>query len=129
MTDDIVALSSKWLELKHNEEIAISERRIIEDMLTEALNIHQSLDGVETKEIDGLIIKVTGRIDRKVNSEMVQELAAEHGLSNHLPDLFRWTPAINMTAWKRADKEITTPLLDTITSKAGRPSYKITFNT
>lgn len=129
MTDDIVALSSKWLELKHNEEIAISERRIIEDMLTEALNIHQSLDGVETKEIDGLIIKVTGRIDRKVNSEMVQELAAEHGLSNHLPDLFRWTPAINMTAWKRADKEITTPLLDAITSKAGRPSYKITFNT
>ena len=129
MIYDIVALSSKWLELKHNEEIAVAERRIIEDMMTEALKIHQSLDGVETKEIDGLIIKVTGRIDRKVNSEMVQELAAEHGLSGHLSDLFRWTPAINMTAWKRADKEITTPLLDAITSKAGRPSYKITFNT
>lgn len=129
MTYDVVALSSKWLELKHNEEIAVAKRRIIEDMLTEALKIHQSLEGVETKEIDGLIIKVTGRIDRKVNSEMVQELAAEHGLSSHLPDLFRWTPAINMTAWKRADKEITTPLLDAITSKAGRPSYKITFNT
>ena len=128
MTCDIVSLSSKWLELKHNEEIAVAERRIIEDMLTEALKIHQSLDGVETKEIDGLIIKVTGRIDRKVNSEMVQELAAEHGLSSHLSDLFRWTPAINMMAWKRADKEITTPLLDAITSKAGRPSYKITFN-
>jgi hypothetical protein len=129
MNYDLVALSSKWLELKHNEEIAVAERRIIEDMMTEVLKIHQSLDGVETKEIDGLIIKVTGRIDRKVNSEMVQELAAEHGLSGHLPDLFRWTPAINMTAWKRADKEITTPLLDAITSKSGRPSYKITFNT
>ena len=129
MTYDIVTLSSKWLELKHNEEIAVAERRIIEDMLTEALKIPQSLDGIETKEIDGLVIKVTGRIDRKVNSEMVQELAAEHGLSSHLPDLFRWTPTINMTSWKRSDKEITTPLLDAITSKAGRPSYKITFNT
>ena len=128
MDYDIVELSSKWLELKHNEEIAVTERRFIEDMLTEALRIEQSLEGVETKEIDGLIIKVTGRIDRKVNSEQVQELAAEHGLSNHLPDLFRWTPAINMTAWKRADKAITEPLLDAITSKAGRPSYKITFN-
>lgn len=128
MTYDIVALASKWLELKHNEEIAISERRIIEDMLTEALKIQQSLEGVETKEIDGLVIKVTGRIDRKVNSEMVQELAVEHGLSSHLPDLFRWTPTINMTAWKRADKALITPLLDAITSKAGRPSYKITFN-
>lgn len=129
MTYDIVALSTKWLELKHNEEIAISERRIVEDMMSEALKIHPSLDGVETKEIDGLVIKVTGRIDRKVNSEMVQELAAEHGLSSHLSDLFRWTPAINMTYWKRADKKITTPLLGAITSKAGRPSYKITFNT
>jgi len=128
MAYDIVALSSKWLELKNNEEIALTERRIIEDMLTEALRIEQSLEGVKTKKIDGLIIKVSVRIDRKVNSEQVQELAAEHGLSSHLPDLFRWTPAINMTAWKRADKAITEPLLDAITSKAGRPLYKITFN-
>jgi hypothetical protein len=126
MTDDIVILSSRWLELKHNEEMAVVERRFIEDKMTALMKIQQSLEGVETKEIDGLVIKVTGRIDRKVNSDLVQELAAEHGLSSHLPDLFRWTPAINMTAWKRADKAITEPLLDAITSKAGRPSYKIT---
>jgi len=128
MDYDIVELSSRWLELKRQEEEVVNERRIIEDALTIALRIKESLEGVETKKIDGLIIKVTGRIDRKVNSEQVQELAAEHGLSSHLPDLFRWTPAINMTAWKRADKAITEPLLDAITSKAGRPSYKITLN-
>jgi len=128
MDYDIVELSSRWLELKRNEEMAVVERRFIEDKMTALMKIQESLEGVETKEIDGLIIKVTGRIDRKVNSDLVQELAAQHGLSSHLPDLFRWTPAINMKAWKRADKAITEPLLDAITSKAGRPSYKITFN-
>ena len=48
----------------------------------------------------------------KVNSDKLQELAAEHGLTDHLPSLFRWKPEINMTVWKAADASITTPLLD-----------------
>ncbi len=123
---DITELSNRWLELKEQEEYVVSERRLIEDQITSLMKIQESLDGVETCKINNMVIKVTGRIDRKVNAEMVQEIAAENGLTEHLPSLFRWTPAINMAAWKKCSPEITTILLGAITSKPGRPSYKIT---
>ncbi len=128
MSDDIVFLSGRWLELKHQEETAVVERRFIEDKMTSLMNIKESLDGSETKEIDGLVIKITGRIDRKVNAALAQEIAAENGLTEHLSSLFRWNPAINMAVWKKCSPEITEVLLGAITSKPGRPSYKITFN-
>jgi hypothetical protein len=128
MADDIVFLSSRWLELKHQEEMAVAERRFVEDKMTSLMNIKESLDGSETKEINSMVIKVTGRIDRKVNAALVQEIAAENGLTEHLSSLFRWTPAINMAVWKKCSPEITEVLLGAITSKPGRPSYKITFN-
>ena len=123
---DITELSNRWLELKEQEEYVVSERRLIEDQITSLMKIQESLDGVETCKINNMVIKVTGRIDRKVNAEMVQEIAAENGLTEHLSSLFRWTPAINMAAWKKCSPEITTILLGAITSKPGRPSYKIT---
>lgn len=125
---EIFMLSNQWLELKQQEENIVLKRRLIEDQITRFLKIKESLDGVETCEIDKLVIKVTGRIDRKVNAEMVQEIAAENGLTEMLPSLFRWTPAINMAAWKKCSPEITNVLLGAITSKPGRPSYKITLN-
>jgi len=123
---NITELSNRWLELKVQEEYVVSERRLIEDQISSLIKIQETLEGVETKKIGNLVIKVTGRIDRKVNAEMVQEIAAENGLSEHLSALFRWTPAINMTAWKKCSPEITNILLGAVTSKPGRPSYKIT---
>jgi hypothetical protein len=123
---NITELSNRWLELKVQEDYVISERRYIEDQISSLMKIQETLEGVETKKSGNFVIKVTGRIDRKVNSEMLQEIAAENGLSEHLSALFRWTPAINMTAWKRCSPEITNVLLGAVTSKTGRPSYKIT---
>lgn len=123
---NITELSNRWLELKVQEDYVISERRYIEDQISSLMKIQETLEGVETKKIGNFVIKITGRIDRKVNSEMLQEIAAKNGLSEHLSALFRWTPAINMTAWKRCSPEITDVLLGAVTSKPGRPSYKIT---
>ena len=69
--------------------------------------------------------EVVGRIDRKVDADKVQELAAEHGLTDHLSTLFRWKPEINMAIWKAADESITKPLAAAITAKPGRPSFTI----
>jgi hypothetical protein len=55
----------------------------------------------------------------------VQELAAEHGLTDHLSTLFRWKPEINMAIWKASDERITRPLAGAITAKPGRPSFTI----
>ncbi len=119
-------LYNQWIAAKEAERKAIEERRIIEDQLISSLKINEALDGVETIKADGYTVKITGRLTRKVDSEMVQELAAEAGVSEHLGSLFRWTPEVNMKAWKAADETITAALAPAITIKPGRPSFAIT---
>lgn len=105
--------------------MAQTERRKVEDQIRKAAAIADDLDTTETLEDDVYMVKIAGRIDRKVDADKLQELAAEAGLSNHLSSLFRWKPEINMSAWKAADESITRPLAGAITAKAGRPSFKV----
>jgi hypothetical protein len=123
---DLKTLSSEWLGFKTVEEKATTERRKIEDQMVKLLAIPPDFESTETAEPEGFVVKVSGRIDRKVDGEKVQELAAEFGLTEHLAKLFRWKPEINMTIWKAADEAITRPLAGAITAKPGRPSFKIT---
>lgn len=118
-------LAEQWLAAKEAEKTAIAERRRLEDEMVKLLNIPKDLDGTKNFEVDGIAIKIVGRLDAKVNSDKLQDLAAEHGLTQHLSTLFRWKPEINAAAWKSADSEITTPLLDAITTTNGRPSFTI----
>lgn len=120
-----MTLYAQWLQAKEAERQAVEKRREIEDMLIKSLEIPETLDGVSTTKQNGFTIKVTGRMTHKVDSEMVQELAAEAGCTEHLSALFRWKPEINMTAWKAADPAITAALAPAITTKPSRPSFSI----
>jgi hypothetical protein len=120
------ALCQQWMIAKREEAEAIATRRGIEDRLKSLIGIPETLEGTETIKPDGYVLKVEGRINRKVDGEKLQTIAMESGLSEHLSSLFRWVPEINMKVWKATDPAITTPLLGAITSKPGRPSFSIT---
>lgn len=123
---DLKALSAEWLMHKTAEEKAVVERRKVEDKIVKELALPESFESTETAEPDGFVVKIAGRIDRKVDSEKLQMLATESGLTEHLATLFRWKPELNMTLWKAADETITKHLAGAITAKPGRPSFKIT---
>jgi hypothetical protein len=118
-------LYKDWLEAKEDEREAQDRRRAIEDKLTAELCIENTADGSHTIKDDGYKIKVTTRMNRKINVEELQELAAEHGLTEHLSSLFRWKPDVNVKEWKAAAQEITAPLMAAITTEPGRPSFAI----
>jgi len=122
---DLQSLSADWLRYKSDEEKATTERRKIEDQMVKLLAIPENFESTETAEPQGFVVKISGRIDRKVDGDKVQELAAEFGLTDHLAKLFRWKPEINMAIWKASDESITKPLAAAITAKPGRPSFKI----
>lgn len=123
----VATLSQEWLELKELEKQATENRRKVEDKLLSLLSIPETLDGTENFELEsGYKVKIVGRMVRKVDADKLQELAAEHGLSEHLSSLFRWSADINSAVWKATSESITNPLLDAITTKAGRPSFTIT---
>ena len=125
LPNDMNELASMWLAAKKQEEDATADRRDIEDHIKKLATIAENLEGTETVDPGRFEIKIVGRIDRKVDGDKVQELAAEFGLTDHLAKLFRWKPEINMAIWKAADESITKPLAAAITAKPGRPSFKI----
>lgn len=114
-----------WLAAKAEEAEATLRRRKLEDQMVAQFNVPSNLDKTANYEADGYKVKVEGRINHKINSEKLQEIAVEHGLMAHLECLFRWKPEINAAVWKSTDPSITTPLLDAITSTPGRPSFTI----
>ena len=116
-------LINEWREAKEVERAAQEKRRVVEDTIAVILGIPEDLDGTLT--ISG-VLKITGRIDRKVDADKLQELARDAGLTDHLSGLFRWKPEINRKAWDAASESITRPLLGAITSKPGRPSFALT---
>ena len=123
MIDD---LAKNWLAAKEAEKVAAENRRKLEDQLISLIGVAESMEGTEKVQTDGgYKIKITGRMTRKVDSERIQDIAAEEGLTDHLSSLFRWKPEVNMSAWKNADKSITGPLLGGITTQPGRASFSI----
>lgn len=121
-----MSIYQKWLSAKADEAAAIERRRVIEDQLTAMLELAPDAEGTTTAKRDGYVIKATCRLNRKIDSDKLQELAHDAGLTEHLASLFRWKPEISMKEWKAAAPTITGPLSGAITTTAGRPSYSIT---
>lgn len=121
----MTSIYQNWIKAKEDEAAAIARRRFLEDEMVHQLAFDLSSDGTTTYKADGYTIKVTGRINRTIDGDKLQEIAFENGLSDHLHSLFRWKPELNMSAWKAADQSITSPLREAITAKNGRPSFSI----
>ncbi len=114
-----------WMRAKADEKAAANVRRLAENYLVEALGISESSEGSQSIDDGQVRVKVTSRMNRKIDADALQEIAAENDLMSHLADLFRWKPEINMAAWKAADASITKPLEAAVTTKPGRPSFSI----
>lgn len=117
-----------WLDAKQREARAVNDRREIEDKLASLYDVPEDLDGTKTFKHDNVVLKIVGRMNRTIDGDKLQEIAREHGLTQHLSTLFRWKPDLDARAWKNAHEEIKTPLLAAITTKPGRPSFAITIN-
>jgi hypothetical protein len=121
-----MTLYQRWLDAKKAEGIAVAERRELEDQMAVVFAVPKDLDGTMKHELDGFAIKIEGRINKKVDADKLQMLAAEADLSDHLSSLFRWKAEINAKVWNAAADAVTQPLLGAITSTPGRPTFTIT---
>jgi len=116
------SLADDWLAYKRDEKRAAEARRKVEDAMAKVMGLPPDLEGTRAEGR----VKAVGRLNRKVNADKLQEIAAEHGTSEHLPNLFRWSAAINAKVWEATAEEITRPLLGAITTTPGRPTFSVT---
>lgn len=119
-------LIETWTQCKKAEQMAVETRRSVEDSISKIVELNPQNEGTVVLDIGKFKVKIVNRLTRKVDSDILQELAAEHGLENVLSSLFRWKADIDMKSWKSAPPEVTSALVPAITTTAGRPSYSIT---
>jgi hypothetical protein len=120
-----MTLYQEWLKAKKAEAKATEKRRELEDRITAELAITLDFEGVRRYADAGYDVKVTGRMNRKVDSEQLQEIAIENGLQEYLRTLFKWKPELSLSAWKATDRSITDVLARAVTTTPGRPSFQI----
>ena len=113
-----------WWEFKRQEELAMTQRREIEEMLTS--HLPEQWEGSETEREGEFKVVISRRFTRKVDSDALQATAREFGLEEYLPELFRWKPEIDAKRWKAAPAEVTAKLERAITVTPGKASVKIT---
>jgi hypothetical protein len=119
-------LICNWQSFKKMEAEAADERRLIEDQITKLIELQETFEGTKNIDTDlSFYMKVTGRMNRKVDSNLVQEIAAEEGFLDYIGDLFRWKAEVNVAIWKATEPRITQLLSQAITVSPGRPSFSI----
>ena len=119
-------LSVEWMEAKEAERDATDRRRLIEDEMVRLIGIKPTDEHTRKVEADPFTIKIACRINRKVDGDMAQEIAAEHDMQDHLALLFRWKPELSMTAWNGVGDNVKQVFARAITATPGRPSFTIT---
>jgi hypothetical protein len=124
--NEIETLTKEWTIAKMEETAATNYRRQIEDKLVKHFRITEQFEGTDNREVGQYVVKIEGRMNRKVNADKLQELAVANGLEEHLSSLFRWKPEIASVVWKATDTSITNKLLGAITTTPGRPTFTIT---
>jgi hypothetical protein len=126
MTNDIQSLAERWREAKAAEAAWSDARREVEDQLSELLAVDPQGEGVLNCDAGAYSIKVTTRLDRKIDADLVTEIAAEHGISDDvLRQLIRWKSELSVSNYKRASPELQQLFAPAVTTKAARPSYTI----
>ena len=123
---DSQALAQEWIDLKEQERKIVERRREVEDALIAYHKVNESLNMTYNLKIQGYKAKVVGRLSQKVDTDLLQELAAEAGVTHLLSDLFRWKAEVNKKKWDELDQKISNALSGAITTTPSRPSFSIT---
>lgn len=128
MSDDrIEELGKEWMMAKEREREAVEKRRDIEDELAKVMEVNSMKDGTLNYINRGMRIKITSRLNRKVDANMIQDIARENNISHDiLNSVVRWKAELNLASWKNTDEAITDVLVDAITTVPSRPSFQIT---
>lgn len=122
--NNLDSLAAAWLQAKNAERDAIEERRSIEDQMLSLIGIAENEEGTH-KAGDKMDIRIATRINRKVDGDVAQEIAAENGLTGMLPMLFRWKAEINTKTFASAPEPVQKVFSKAITSTPGRPTFTI----
>lgn len=120
---NIEELAQMHVALRHEESIAASKRRDVED---EIINIMKKRGTDALKLKNGLRIFISERDKKTVSSEKLRDIVNEEDLDQVSKELFNWVLSVNEKSWGGADARIKEKFLDAIKIERKRPTVKVT---
>ena len=112
-------LTLAWKEAKEREQEAVNARRQLENEILSLAGISENETGVKTFGS----LKITCRHNQSVDSDLLQQIAAENDMIEQASQLFRWKAEINKKLWDATAPDIVNVFSPAITVKPGRPSF------
>ena len=89
---EIIALTIKLYEAQNAEKKAKEHRMELENQMAKAIGMPDSWEGSMTNKVGDYKVKVSRRMNVKIDADKLNELARENGLDAQLRTLFRWKP-------------------------------------
>lgn len=123
-TTDIQTLWARRREIKATMDSLKAEDNAIVNALNEALQLNPQDDSVKHFDIDGLKLKATPKINRKVDSERTLTLLAEDPDAQRFADIFKHKLDLQIGKWKKLSTDEQAIFADCITETPGKTEYE-----
>lgn len=108
---------------KRAEEAAVTERRRIDEQISELLKDPNKPEGSVSQKLDGFKVTVTYKIDRKVSADELQK--SWDKLSPEVQAVFKWKPDVSVSELRKLDDKQQLAASKFITAKTASPSITI----
>ena len=122
---EIISLTIKLYEAQNAEKKAKEHRMELENQMAKAIGMPDSWEGSMTSKVGNYKVKVSRRMNVKIDADRLNDLARENGLDAQLQTLFRWKPEIAKAAWDEADPGTIKVLSPAIERTPGKASFAV----
>lgn len=122
---EIIKLTIDLYHAQLAEKKAKEHRMDLENRMAKAIGMPDSWEGSMTNKVGNYKVKVSRRMNVKIDADRLNELAHENGLDAQLRTLFRWKPEIAKAAWDAAAPEVVKALSPAIERTPGKASFTV----
>ena len=118
---DLETLARRWRRAKKIEKNMVDLRRAIEDTISANAEFGTRAEF----NAGGYEVKVSISYTVKIDSEILQDVAADAGMDSELSRLFRWKPELEKAVWKKSPQEVKDAFSKAVKFQKQRPVFKV----
>lgn len=119
-------LVTRLYEAKQVEQAAKNVRTALEAELAQVIGVPDDWEGTKSNTVGNYRVKLTRKMNVKIDTTKLRELAIINNITPVLETCFRWKPEIVKREWDKADAEVRTKLSEALEMTPGKASFAVT---
>ena len=119
------SLFKELYEAKQQEDIFKAKRTALEEQIALTWGIPQEWEGSHMEKTDEFKVKISRRMNLKIDADALTDIAHKHDLGSFLGTLFKWKPELDKKQWDKADENIKAAFAESMTKTPGKVSVSV----